>query len=237
MGYALISGTSKSTGGFGPLTTDAISTVGADLIVVHASHLTLAVTSVSDNQGGNTYTQLIGSSKQVGTVSSSYWYLQAPATSATHTFSVDEPTTAVLNIDVLAFSGSRSTPQQHENGAASGSAATLATGSITPGEDNCLVVAGLVHNDPSSPLASVDGGFTIGTKVDAVAATSFGSQLAYLIQTTATAANPTWTVSPAMFMTVGIVDFTPALGPGPAMGGRFHRIVTRPAAFRPGIAR
>ena len=240
MAIALVSGTSKANGGFGPLTSDAFSTIGADLIVVYVGHLNSQATTCIDNQGGNTYTQLSGASRQTGTVSGAIWYIQNPATSATHTITVDDAgASVVFNISALAFSGSTTSAAHTDNGNASSSAATLQPGSATPSEDNCVLCCGLIHNDPSSPAPSIDGGFTIGTSVAAVAATSFGSALAYLIQTTATAANPTWTINPAMYMTVGMSDFKALTGAGtpPAMGGRFHRIVTRPAAYRPGIAR
>lgn len=65
-----------------------------------------------------------------------------------------------------------------------------------------------------------------------------GGAYGYDAQGAAAAFQPIWSWNGSSLnaaMTNAV--FLEAQGTPPAMGGRFHRIVTRPAAFRPGIAR
>jgi hypothetical protein len=60
-----------------------------------------------------------------------------------------------------------------------------------------------VFSDPTS----VDSGFTITDEKPSIGGTSFGAGIAYLVQASATAQNPTWTVN-AVFYCGGSGSFT-----------------------------
>jgi hypothetical protein len=64
---------------------------------------------------------------------------------------------------------------------------------MTPSGANNVFVSYVVGNSTSGTASSVGGGFTITNNVAYLINSNFGSQAAYLIQTAATAANPTWT--------------------------------------------
>jgi hypothetical protein len=68
--------------------------------------------------------------------------------------------------------------------------------SITPTQANELVICGVVSTANSNPASSIDGGFSIiDDSVSAVGGQYQGATAAYLIQTSAAAAAPTWTFS------------------------------------------
>lgn len=196
MAYALVtSGSGGSSDGNG-FTTGAINTTGANLIVVFLGTGITNTGTVSDSKS-NTWTALT----KVGTsVYDDRWgqlfYCENPTVGTGHTFSVsgtgNNPCLAIL-----AFSGgtTSSFDQENGNGGAFPPGTSVSTGSITPGFDNEVLVAALLFDDNNTP--TVDSGFTIAQTVPSVVFGRHGVQLAYLIETTATAKNPTfsWPVS------------------------------------------
>jgi hypothetical protein len=86
----------------------------------------------------------------------------------------------------VAFSGASGSPLDQFNSNFSGQ-----SGSITPTQNNEVVVSGMSSID--SATATVDSGFT-GIAVPNVTAQHIGNGIAYLIQTTATSENVTWSV-------------------------------------------
>ncbi len=85
------------------------------------------------------------------------------------------------------------TPFDVENGAIQYVGTTLQPGSVTPSENNELIVTGLGFY-PSGVL-SVNSSFTISDQVNYVSSAAMGLGAAYLVQGTAGAVNPTWTDS------------------------------------------
>jgi hypothetical protein len=78
---------------------------------------------------------------------------------------------------------------------------TLTTGSITPGQNNSLIIAQIGIDDPFNsgavPLA-IGSGFTVLSIRDVIPGAAYGCAFAELYQTTGAAAvNPTWTRSNA----------------------------------------
>ena len=107
----------------------------------------------------------------------------------------------------MAFSGANtSSPFDVENGANSLSASSLATGSITPSADNCLVVAGLTFDNNASGAVSIDSGMTaISTAYSGGA--SMGTGLAYKVQSSLAAINPTWNITNAAALAASVASF------------------------------
>jgi hypothetical protein len=178
MAYALIDSVSVEGNG----NTAAIDTRTADLLVAFVAVQDGGEGTFSDSQS-NTWTAL---TTQANTVDGRLYYVFNPAVNASHTFSCNGIFPTVY---VLAFSGAATSPFDQQNGTAIGSGTTIQPGSVTPTEDNELIVVGLATNGDIT--AAIDGGFTIAQSRDNTG-TGFAGAIAYLIQTTATAANPQW---------------------------------------------
>lgn len=179
-----------ATGG----TTAAINTTGADLIVVSASWYPGGggnTVNITDSKS-NTWTGL--TAQAAGVSKNQLFYCTSCTVGSGHTFSIVSPGVddiyAVLS--VVAFSGAHASPFGAETGQAATGQTSYTAGSLTPSEGNAVVVVGITANDTASGLApSANGGFTsYGTA--ALTANSMGGGIAYLIQTSAAAANPTW---------------------------------------------
>jgi hypothetical protein len=177
-----------SANGAGP--SSAIDTTGASLLVAAVSWYPGGfITSLTDSEG-NTWTPLTEYAAGDGAVR--LYYVINPSTSATHTFSVSG-TNCYPALAVASFI--RTAAFDDENGAASASATTRNTGSVTPAGDNELFVTGLAFNDTSlAGDATINSGFTVAESQSDAVGLAVG--IAYKIQTTGGAENPTWT-SPA----------------------------------------
>lgn len=96
-------------------------------------------------------------------------------------------------IGFAAFSNVSASPFDSEVGA-TGISVNPAGGSITPSANGGLVISATGFLSSNPPIATVDSGFTLVNLSIAVSATNWGFGMAYLIQTTAGATNPVWTV-------------------------------------------
>lgn len=191
MAYSVIAHVSAGSTDTNSITTGAIDTTGADLLVAWVANETgLGGAALSDSKG-NTWTALttVTESPEEGIL----YYTKPSSVGSGHTFTATA-TGARPTIAVGAFAGAKATsPHDQQNSNSTGSAGTtLSTGSITPSEANELVIAGHASRASTGTL-SIDGGFTIGTQVDGDGVNNQSAGLAYLIQTSAAAANPTWT--------------------------------------------
>lgn len=178
------------------VTTSAIDTSGANLIVAVTTVDIATAALVADSKTNNWGTGLTTYGGGTGFKAEvKIWYCFNPVTDTAHTFSNNPSSgTPFPSIAVAAFSGAGSSPFDQENGHSDGdtTAQTIQSGSITPSQDNELVIAGLGWSGSSGAnTRSIDGGFTKLLDGDS-GAHFYGCALAYLIQTTATAANPTW---------------------------------------------
>jgi hypothetical protein len=172
----------------------AIDSTGGDFIDLSVSYLTGTVPTIADNKG-NTYGSPIGTPPSAGgLVSNAQWRVQNATCGTGHTFTVTHPGSFLaLAVKVFAGVATSSADDQTPVGNATTGQGTIAPGSLTPSVNDTLVVTSAMCSDGQS-LASINGGFTIGPSVPATGS-NFGCGIAYLIQTTATAANPTWTLS------------------------------------------
>jgi hypothetical protein len=189
------------------LTTPAITTTGATLIVrIISDYETTADLALTDSVTGctptgspstcNTFTCLtkysVSNSSAVMVC-----YVLAPTVGVNHVFHSAETSgsTAYQSETVMAFSGATSYDTGKLSGNSASGATTLAAGSLTPSASNSLIVAGI-----SSSLAG--GTFTIdssfitdsGYQTAGGSGTNFGVSGSYLIQSGGpSAVNPTWT--------------------------------------------
>ena len=203
MAWSLIASTIKAAGTNGG-TTDAINTTDADLliVIVHAWQPTPAP---SDNKG-NSFTRLTNyRSGNFGSVEISY---SKPTTVGSgHTFTAIN-NNSFLAITAMAFSGSKATsPFDVENGNATTSTVTSRQpGSITPSENNELIISGIAWNGTGGGSPSIDSGMTIAQSLQGSSG-QMGGAGAYLFQSVAAAINPTWSWTPASEVGVAIASF------------------------------
>lgn len=206
-------------------TTAGVNATGANFSVIGASWYNaggLGSFTISDSNG-NTYTPL---TQKIGNVVqyARLWYSQGGTYGTGMTFTATGDVNCFPVVYGAAFSGVHASPFDSENGNTTSSATSLACGSVTPSEDNCLIVAfGGLYTGTS---ISIDLGFTALTK-DYVAGTSLAAAGAYLIQTTAAAKNPTWSWTTAERAAAVIAVFK---GPGATLSpagaaAQHHRIL------------
>jgi hypothetical protein len=198
------------------VTSTAIDTTGATIIVIVANGL--LASPISDSQTNTNYFRCAQSPSTAG-YGNNIYVIVNPITNASHTFTYGALTNNFPAIAVLAFSGSfggmELTTVNHN-----ASTQTLAPGSITPSSDNALLVTGYADGTTSG-TRSIGGGFTIADQVSGNANSSTIAT-AYLIQTSAAAANPTWsTTAAASDTTVCMVSFLLRPAGGTTAGGSY----------------
>lgn len=198
-----------AVGGAGTsVTTAAINTAAANFLVVFCtlqSGETMTVTS----SPSNTWNSL--TAKNNGNTVTQIWYAENASVSSSQTFTCtslggpDYP-----SMEAAAFSNVATMSSfDVENGTnvSASSQTTIQPGSVTPGSANELVIAALGYATGPSTV-SVNSSFSIIDTVDYLTTSNFGSSMAYLVQTTATAENPTWTLGSAqLYMSAVIATF------------------------------
>lgn len=187
----------------GALTTDAINTTGANLIVIVVASDN--GTTPTDNKG-NTF--LLCNDRVQGFSELAMFYLYNPAVGSGHTFSQTQTYGAIF---VAAFSGAIITPLDLDLDNVTASGTSLATGSGTPSQNNELVVMG-INIGGSNSTHSVNGGFTLLDHIDGVNGVNYGGGLAYLIQTAAASVNPTYSWTTANEAAIGLNSFKATVG-------------------------
>jgi hypothetical protein len=202
-GYALVS----SVGGTG--TTSAIDTSGADLLVAYMSYDSGA--TFSDSKG-NTWTALTARSHNGSDSFGRFYYVENPTVGTGHTFSSSQSFASVF---VQAWYGSLSpTAYDQETGSTASSTTSQQPGSLTPTEDNSLLVFA-VANGGNASAHSVNSGFTISNTVTAVTGLRYGGSMAYKVQGTKAAENPTYSWTGSTTVAAAQVIFKPAGGAPP----------------------
>ncbi len=164
MAYAPLIATAKSsTGANNVVTTDAVDSTGCDLIVISVSVFNDPSNNAPTDSKGNTWSPLAKHGPGSTDVYNRLFYCESPIVGSGHTFSWDPQASPNSGgtypcIQVQGFSGGTGTSFLSENGATANGVATLSTGSVTPSEDNCLVIAGLGIDVGTS--ITINGGFT-----------------------------------------------------------------------------
>lgn len=189
-----------------------LNMTGVNLIVVVYTYTTSASPTFGDSST-NTYTS-IKTETQGGSFITQFSYVYAPTVTGSMTFTVTA-SSAFGSLCVQGWSGSVASPLDQSNGSTTwtaGPPGSIAPGSITPTQASELVIAVLGSNDTASSgnTYTVGGGFTIPASGGQIGKTGsyYGTAMAYLVQTTATAANPTFTAAGAVGqMSAAIASF------------------------------
>jgi hypothetical protein len=201
----------------GGTTASAIDTTGADTCFGAVSRLTGDTPTFSDDGAGgtpNTWT-LIRTQADVGgggLVSTDLYRTNTPASVGTgHNFSLSGGTFAAVAVMCFAGGATSAIDDQENSTGGGGGATTISTGSITPGVNDTIVITSIVSSD-GTDMSSINGGFTLPAAAHVSSTGSnFSAGLAFLVQTTATAANPQWTLTGgATYIAATIASFKTA---------------------------
>lgn len=167
-------------------TTGSLDSTGANFGVGLIAYSNPSTPVLSDSKG-NTPTMLTAS--EASYAGHKIGYFENPTVGSSHTGTIGGVSTfATLGFGW--FSGvATSSSFDQENGATSSSLTSIQPGSVTPSEDNELVVTACTCIGTAN--FAINGGFTSMGSVPISGGAYFGSIAAYLIQTTAAAANPT----------------------------------------------
>jgi hypothetical protein len=176
----------SATAGAASVTTSATNTTGANLLVMVGGQSGGGALTASDSKG-NTWNGL--TLKSTGGIDCKLFWSTPTSVGSSHTFTISASGAPLTAVGVSAFSGAKSSsPFDVENGA-TGSSNSLATGSVTPNEDNEVLVAACMSYDTSA-TPTIDLSFTKASHTNGSSLLS--PAIGYLIQTTAAAKNPTW---------------------------------------------
>jgi hypothetical protein len=194
MAFSLVATVSKQSTDTNPITTSSIDTTGADLIILLGCWATVygGAGTFSDSKG-NTWTLLTQRTYSTNIVAR-LAYCVSPTVGSGHTFSFGAGNFGYYSISVQAWSGvNTSSAFGSENGYTGNIYPnyTFQPGSLTPAEDNELLVAGFCHGRTMS--------YTIGSSytetADLTVTNGRGLGFAYLVQGTAATVNPVITVT------------------------------------------
>jgi hypothetical protein len=158
--------------------------------------------SITDSKT-NSYTQLTVT--DVGNIACAIYVCANATVGSAHTFSASG-TNAFGAISAGVFSNVLTSSPTDQQAGGSGTSTTPSTAGVTPSEANTLVIFGSSMLSSLS-FSSVNGGFTLATSQPSVDSTNVGASLAYLIQTTATAADPDMTISGSSDWSARIANF------------------------------
>lgn len=189
---ALISHSSAVSSGTAA-TTAAINNTGANFLIMACIGQNGNVLTPSDSLT-NTWAGLTQQSDTISVVK--FFYVENATVGASQTFTCTSTSVAVTTLAASFSNVHTSSSFDVQNGAADTGASqtTMQPGSVTPGVNNELLVTALNWSNSSVTTVSIDSSFTITDTRDYSGGTNFGGSMAYFVQGTAGALNPTWTM-------------------------------------------
>lgn len=212
MSYGAPIAVSSIAGGQNGATTTGINSTGGNLAIIGISayrYSNFGGSPVSDNFG-NTYTAGSVANGSSSGASVQLWYCYNPTVGSGHTATV-AGTNTLSTVVLAVYSGATSSPLDQQAAHESNSGTTIAAGSITPLQNNELIIA-YVGADATNTFTAPTG-FTIDAQGAGSSGNYIGSAIAHQIQTTATPVNPTWSVvAPFSANSAVIASFKAASG-------------------------
>lgn len=212
----------SKTGPSGGGDTSAVDLTGSDLILLLTGSNS-AVTDTPSNSAGHTFTALtrrtntsaFGDAGQI-------FYVANPGgdISALVTNYAAASLFPAFEVEGWSFGGatvSLDTGSDKGNNNGNAASTTSKPGAHTPSVDDCLVVVCAAF-EGTSPVSSIDGGFTIRFNQQLSGGTNFGCFVATLAQTTATAVDPTVTYAASNANNTNLAVFK-GVGGGATIGG------------------
>lgn len=181
--------------------TTAIDTTGASLIVVGINYFLGAGSATLSDSKGNTWTALTLVSES--TANGRLYYCVNPTVGSGHTFTLTASGAVRASVAAMAFSNAGAFDQESSSHAV---AETRQPGSLTPSSSDSLFVTMLASQ--SNGGDSINAGFTLSETI-ADTASHLSLSVAYLVQESPAAVNPTWATNLgfAQVMAVGMATF------------------------------
>ena len=216
--FSLVATSTGINGSSQEVTSTAIDTTGADLIVVSASfnnsgEQTLCL--INDSLG-NTWTSLnVGGNDGSNQAAHRLYYAWNAIVGPNHTFAFN-PTNGgscgYPSIGVEAWKGSQTSAdpfdvQNTSNTAVGETVTNIGTNSVTPSVNNELLVTGIMAQNFTNP--AITSNFNISDYTPTTG-NSYGHTMAYKIQTTAGAENPKWSWTSSNLAASSIATFKAA---------------------------
>ena len=206
--FTFVAGTGAASANSTNVTTGAIDTTGAKLMVIGVTRWAAGgVPAISDSKG-NTWTALTGVVAG-GDVGAQLYYCINGTVGTGHTFT-GSASNSYPAIAVVCFSstGIPTFDQEGTNSSTAPPSSLGLTGSITPAGNNYAFVT--VLGSRATGTSQTITGFTIvhQNNYDGGGA-HYSNGTAYQIQTTATATNPTWSWTPASNCAIAVATFAP----------------------------
>lgn len=225
MSYSLIAKAAAGSSDSLSVTTPAIDTTGATLLTAFlATNAGGTPPAITDNKG-NTWTRRTAESVPGGERGEWFDCKNPTSVGAGHTASwtTDFAGSASPALAFRAYSGSDATSPFDQETGSSTFPNNLQPGSQTPSQDNCLVEQGLAFNVAATVSINESYNFA-GDSTDYVnsSGTCRGLAVAYKIQTTAAATNPTWTLSMSASMAGRSASYKAAAGGGGSVGAPYY---------------
>ena len=228
MAIALVNHVNAQASANASYTSSSIDTSGANFIVaVWAIDDAVSVPVFQDNKGNGNATQSAAYFNYVGAGTIlGIFYWENPIVGTGHTFTAAASNTRLAGaFSVAAFSGVATSSSIDQTSFANvGNTTSIQPGSITPTQNNELVITGWTMNGngvTDTPTCSGTTAAYVTPRGGALPC--LGAGLAYVIQTTAAAVNPTWSWTSNDYATSVIASFKQAAGgggiTGPLMSG------------------
>ncbi len=205
MAIALVTGAHLTLAGNG--TSADITTSGASLFVAILAYSTGDSIVLADNDSMTWNAGLTVATGDFGGEARLYYALGSGRSG--HHFTVSGGTTPGLC--VAAFSGTATSSPFDQQNQANNQTTIADAGSITPTQNNELVISCCT----GATVIAVDSPYTVTDILNGVGGVNWGAAMAYNVQTTATATDPTWT-TPTFGSGAKIASFKE---PGAASGG------------------
>lgn len=170
------------------VTSAAINSAGANFLVAITSDFGGGIQGTVSDSKSNSWTARTAfvDGSTLSRVQLSYSFASSVGSGHTVSYTGTQPL-----IGFAAFSNVNASPFAADIGT-SGSSVSPAGGSITPAANNGLVISAFCGLT-ALPI-TIDSSFNVVGSASASSVNNFAGGMAYIIQTTAGAANPTWTV-------------------------------------------
>ena len=198
----------------------SIDSTGADLIVVW--HSFDSAVTLTDSR--NTLTALDEHFEANGGTKGRLFYYRGTNVGAAHTFT-SSAGHGLVAVEAWAGSAASGTlVDQDGAGTPSGLVETLAPGSVTADQTNCLVVCGLQMGGNSVTSLALSSSFTIEEHVQGSSGVNYGGAIAHKVLSSAGTESPVWTWGNTRSAVSGLAVFLAAdsSGGGSSNGAARH---------------
>ncbi len=198
-------------------TSSGIDTTGASVLIWHVSGYNQLPSTLSDSYNNDwVQVETVLSTYSGGGYRVTYIAFPAPSQIGTgHTFTA-LGSSQFISFCVAAFGGTCGFAGfTHAN---SGFVTSMQAGSTTPPMNGCLLIAGLSMTNGISGAVGIDSSFSIIDQVAYSYGTYFGSALAYYVQPTAAAVNPTWSWTGSAGVAADLLVIIPTTSGGGGSG-------------------